>query len=264
MIASEIDLRGVQFDVIDPTQPTVSPDLWESCHAVGLVAFRQALRGRRTEEEIRAFFGDLAGFTDDHRDPQTMVEQGRLNLQRISRPSLAVAYSGTKKYKNIIGFAYSADSVTAETEIERGLKYVTLLNRWRWVEKIAVDPNFQRRGVGRMLAYLSLRQARPLQPASAYTHPAESAGGARFFTRIGMPDDSGDGQPIHPYHNNVEVEQRRHKHRSARRVAANIATNSDDPRLFKQMGRQFGTIGRLLGKAELIRCLIILRMTIDS
>lgn len=251
MTAPNMELKDIHFDVIDPADSYHAGDTLEQCHSVGSAAFQAALP-HRSADEIGAFMGTASDFVYYHRQPQLMTEDGLVNPKnRLWRPNLAIAFVRTKPLaREVVGFAYSADNVSGDTEQEQQRKTYMLVKRWRWLEKIAVHPDYQGRGIAQVLGYLTFRQAYPLQPASAYTWPEESPAGARLLSRWGLNDDGGR-QPVRPYGpEGPEVVQHRHSARSARLVARRIAGQSNRPDIFNKMEKEFSGLGKFLSRLD--------------
>ncbi len=120
-------------------------------------------------------------FIASHLDPNTEVGR-RFNANQLyTRPRVAVARDGD----TIIGFAYAAnnvsgggppegpqnDSLKAQT-IRQG-KRLTVVKNHLWLREIAVDPAYQRQGVGKKLGRSILLTASPLQNFATYFWPDE-------------------------------------------------------------------------------------------
>lgn len=250
MAGKNLDVTGVEFDVLNPIEAQYLGFL-QGCHEVKRAAFNDALaHAGRTPEQIGHFVGSLHDFERFHRMPQSMAEEGLVNPdQTINRPyvALAVVPNAAKRHeKRIVGYAYSADNASGATEQERAKKQRMVVKNWRWLEMVAVDPEFQSRGIAKVLIYLSMRQAHWGQPVSAYTWPNESPLGARLLSDCGITDDGGR-QTVYPYGSDgPAVEQHRHSSRLARMVARRIARQGGDADLFKKLSHKFGGFGKFI------------------
>lgn len=203
---------------------------WTGAREVIIEAFSEAMPSvdREAAEE---FVGPLWEFERVHRDPNILTQEGRVNPQQFSMPTMAVALHVPKacEMPRVVGAALSANATSGSTPEQRAKKAHLPVYRYRWLEKVGVLPEYQGRGIGSVMTMMSLRSSRHLQPASAYTWPDETDAGSRLLESIGMTRQTGSTQvsPFGPDHG--EVTQVWYRARSARAIAKRIMRQSTDP-----------------------------------
>jgi len=130
---------------------------------------------------------DLDGFIASHRDPNVEVG-GRFNAnQEYHNPRLTVAVD--RRRHQAIGYMYSAFNVSGggppqgphiESLKARGLRFGKRVSiHWNilWLREVAVDPDYQGRGVATQLAWHHLHErlwsSLPGHRVRAYTYPEQ-------------------------------------------------------------------------------------------
>jgi len=257
MVAGIKGLEHIQFDVrrLDPEYAAPIDDVPPAWWAGGRDVIREAFGATMKsigQEAIDEFVGSPHDFQRVHRDPNILTEEGRVRPQLFSRPLMAAAFHwpGGDEMPKVVGVALSTDGVSGQTKEIRQRKSYIPFSRYRWLEKIAVNPDFQGRGIGSVLAMLSFRQAWPLQPASAYTWPAESDDGARFLESIGLIRQAGTTaeRPFGEAYG--DVEQVWYRARSARSVAHNILKSSSERGHLKELWTASGLFMKFLDSLD--------------
>lgn len=181
----------------------LNPHFLDECYELGTQAF--GAEYSRPAAEIAYMLGDRATFGARLADPSLKMVAGQANPNQLfGRPTLSVAFSDFgNKDGRIVGFASSADNVSGESDLSRRMKQKSRVKNCRWLSSIAVEPDYQGRGIGTLLSLSALAQAHRLQPATGYAWPEESAAGKQLLLSMGMSvtgweqaDVFGQGDPI--------------------------------------------------------------------
>ncbi len=123
----------------------------------------------RPQDDIDAYveWDDPEGFYLSHLDPNIEVGKRYNGKQSFSRPRVAIATAAREP----VGFMYSANNVSGETEAERHRKQLSVVKNYRWIREVAVAPWIQRHGVAKQLGRHTLLHTVPFQPVSTYIFP---------------------------------------------------------------------------------------------
>jgi len=203
MAEPNFQLSGINFEVIAPR--SVSRAIWHDLQNLGERAFEEALPDRSSTEVERLFHhDDPATFREARLNPLVDVRAGRLREGQFAKPLVALAY---RPDGMPIGYAYSADNTSGGSRLERILKMRTPPvvpvpkiggKRYVWFREIAIDPEFQHRGIAHALGYLSLEKRRPKQPVTAYVWE-ETVGIMGLLRSVGFSPNPSQPEPAKPF-----------------------------------------------------------------
>jgi len=144
---------------------------WRQLQTMARAAFGQALD--RTPDEIDALieWDDPGRYYRSHRDPNYEVGHRFNGDQSFSNQRVAIAM----ELNEPVGFAYSANNVSGETEEIRAHKRLSIVKNYLWLREFVVTPGYdlQRKGIATQMGRRLLWHAIPIQPVSAYIWPDE-------------------------------------------------------------------------------------------
>lgn len=155
----------VSVELVDPHE--LDREGWRQMQGIyrdGLTAVLD-----RPQADIDEYVGwnDPEGFYLSHFDPNIEIGKRYNGGQAFSHPKVAIAMEAGEP----VGFMYSANNVSGETDAERQRKQLTVIKNYKWIREVAVAPWIQRHGVARMLGRKTLSHALPVQPVSTYIYP---------------------------------------------------------------------------------------------
>lgn len=159
----------ISLELVRPQH--VSEDRWQQLQELQHTALLES-DTKRTPEEIDRLvrWGDVGAFALEHINPNVLVGHGLREDQAFLNPRMAIARDGHVD----VGMLYAAENVSG-SPLERTLKrYVMRRKRYLWLREIAVLPEYRGQGIGRDMASLLLRSARPNQPLTMYPWADES------------------------------------------------------------------------------------------
>lgn len=241
-------LKGISFDVRIPElflHDDVPPVIWSDGRQLIVDSFADSMD--LDPGKVDEFVGDRYDFRRVHQNLNILNDEGRVNPQSFSRPLVAYATDWRDPDDlRLIGISFSADAVSGATEEIRRKKAMLPNKRYRWIEKIAVDPEYQRQGIGSVLAMLSLRQAFPLQPASAFTWPELSPDGSELMESIGLKEAGRTKEDVF----DREIDQVWYRGRSARRIAKTIFHNIDNKDYAKKLWVKSGAFSKFFDSLD--------------
>lgn len=217
----KFELDGISFDVLPPNE--VEDEEYAALREIEEAAFRHAVPDLG-QAEVDYYLHDLEDYTATRRDPQLLIEEGRLNPnQQYDRPYIAIAYADEAP----IGYAHGANNVSGKSAEIRKAKSLISSKNYHWLRIIAVEPEFQGRGIAHKLAQLFLEKAGPGQPATAYTWPELVPRMSELLERWDFePTNADDPQVVYPFGEaevSRAVRQVRYASKSARMSARRIA-----------------------------------------
>jgi len=197
-VAVNVNLGGISFEVVNPANPAeLSDGRCLEMARLSLAAFTHnedqlPEHCRHTTEQVAYFLGieDMPEYIAAQRNPQLLVGVKYGAEQRLWRPRTALAVE--TESDRLVGFASTADNVSGSEAAQR-VKSAWLPKRHRTLRMIAVEPEFQGRGVGHALALLSWETAIPGQPASAYALMNEGSRRNFFLHSSGLQMDHRSG-----------------------------------------------------------------------
>lgn len=177
----------------------------------------------RPQDEIDAYVGwdDPERFYLSHLDPNAEVGKRYNGGQSFSRPRVAIAMHLGEP----VGFMYSANNVSGETDAERHRKQLTVVHNYRWIREVAVAPRMQRRGVAKILGRKTLAHTVPIQPVSTYIYPELIPHLQEYLEAVGF-SETGD-QTVHAFGEDRDpVTLRRMQARSTYGVLARMSIDT--------------------------------------
>lgn len=189
----EFDLRGIAFKSRSPVDVPLGE--WEQVIAVEQAANRAVFPGA-SDEQIAVAIGAQDGtatYRDTRIDP-SLVEQFAPN-QEWTDGVIVTAHDGP----DIVGLLTAYNNVSG-SEHARQIKKTVLfpLKRYAYTREIAVDKNYQHRGIAHALGEIGLSQFSNLQPASAYVY-RETPKVDGLLLSIGYKKDTISTTPVEVY-----------------------------------------------------------------
>lgn len=155
----------VSVELVDPHE--LDREGWRQMQGI----YRDGLSAvlDRPQSDIDAYVGwdDPESFYLSHLDPNIEVGKRYNGGQSFSRPRVAIAMDLGEP----VGFMYSANNVSGESDAERQRKQLSVVKNYRWIREVAVTPRLQRHGVAKMLGKKTLLHSIPIQPVSTYIYP---------------------------------------------------------------------------------------------
>ncbi len=171
------------------------PNPWAEIQDVEYRAFKSALP-ERSNEELGRFLdiGDLSCYIALRQNPELAADLGRLNTdQEFDDMTVTTATvveapdSEGQQLRKIVGYLYLANNVSGSSGWQRAIKKRIAPLNYVWAREIAVDPDYQNRGVARNLALFGLADRWPHQKVAAYVWE-ESTAMMAIANRLGMTD----------------------------------------------------------------------------
>jgi GNAT superfamily N-acetyltransferase len=157
------ELEGITFrkdraNKID--QPT-----WRQIQGVERKAFSAGLGRPQADIDHLLDWYSPQRYGEERTKPMVAVERGRLRKnQLITKPRVVVAYDEDRP----VGYTYVANNTSGSSNWERHEKMWVPGKHYAWVREIAVDPEYQHRGIALAMGYLAVEKVRPTQPVTAY------------------------------------------------------------------------------------------------
>ena len=177
----------------------VTQSTWHIVSNIAYLAMREAINHEmRTDEEIAYMTG-----WSDRRRPTYYDSMGDPNSQVGSTLRAHQQYWNTRltmavKDGTPVGYAYSADNASGSWPI-RQLKHRDPLQKknYLWIRGVAVVPEEQGRGIGRLLLQPHLEHASKKQPLTSYTLKDELPDSETWWQQIGL-EPTGT-QEVYPF-----------------------------------------------------------------
>lgn len=161
----------------------IREDGWRTLQSIQRDAFSDGLNRSQDEIDVLVEWNDPERYYRSHVDPNSEVGK-RFNPDQsysFDRVAVAATIDG-----GAIGFAYAANNVSGATEAERTAKRLSVVKNYLWIREIAVNPKYQRRGIGKMLGRMVLENAKDRQPVTAYIWPDEISFLEDVLTKLGF------------------------------------------------------------------------------
>lgn len=177
----------------------------------------------RTPDEIDAFvdWDDPQYFRDWHRDPNLLVGTRQHEDMLFRNPHVAIATDAHE----IVGYAFSADTTSADTPEMRERLMKGELAKYLWLGEIAVRPPYHRENLIVQLAHATLLRASLLRPVSTTILPGEIRFALSLSQQLGFENTSGDGDLVQRFGEGSEpVAQLRMRAPTVQAVLNRLAT----------------------------------------